>query len=275
MKPTRFAFTLVELLVVIVIIALLILLAIPAIALIRQHALGVRCVSNLQQLHRAALVYAGDNGALPYAASSEYFDDTESRWKLQRTGWVDWFNYPADPRTYWWGNRGTACITNGTLFASAGRDPRIYLCPSFAKEKICGRKDAVRSYVMNSQVSGGSITMRGARRTILFADAGLHRYLEQGGGAPQVAWVGLRGWNADWDNYSGTALTRGGNASRQHYIHLDGELRGRIQESPPYSDEAVGSYHRGCGHAVFVDGHVDKLHYTNTVDACAGNWGEP
>lgn len=274
MKPQRFAFTLIELLVVITVIAILALLAIPVIALIKDHARSVRCVSNLRQLGQAALVYAGDNGTLPYSASSEYFDDADSRWKLKQTGWVDWYNYPANTRTYWWGARGTACITNGTLFTSTGKDPRIYLCPSFAKENVCGRRNAARSYAMNSQVSSGSITMRGARRTVLFADAGLHRFQEEGS-ATQVAWVGIRGWNADWNSYSGTALTRGGNAGRQHYIHLDGELRGRIQESAPFPDEVIGAYHRGIGHAVFVDGHVDKVPYTKTVDACAGNWGEP
>ncbi len=62
----RYAFTLVELLVVIGIIAVLISLLLPALGRARAKARDAQCLSNLHQITLGALVYAQDNhGALP------------------------------------------------------------------------------------------------------------------------------------------------------------------------------------------------------------------
>jgi len=223
------------------------------------------------QLQRAVVTHLDAKGQLPYSASAEYFDPIDSQWHLQHVGWVTWFNYPADVRTYWWGPNGVACITNGSLFAFA-RDERIYLCPTFARQSVCGRADAVRSYVMNSQISGAT-TLRAGAHTLLFADGNLHRYPKEGSAANQVAWVGLRGWQNDWQAYD-VPLTLGGPTGRQHYVHLDGELRGIASQAPPFPDEAVGRYHNGQANAVFLDGSVQKIRSTDTIGVCSGKFGD-
>jgi prepilin-type N-terminal cleavage/methylation domain-containing protein len=65
MKRNR-GFTLVELLVVIAIIALLIGLLLPALAKARQNAASLKDKTQITQIHKAALVFAGENkGRLP------------------------------------------------------------------------------------------------------------------------------------------------------------------------------------------------------------------
>ncbi len=70
LSRTRFAvnsgFTLIELLVVIAIIAVLASLMLPVVAMVRDSALSIKCLSNSRQLANAALSYANDNkGVLP------------------------------------------------------------------------------------------------------------------------------------------------------------------------------------------------------------------
>jgi prepilin-type N-terminal cleavage/methylation domain-containing protein len=65
-KPSRAAFTLVELLVVIGIIALLIGILLPTLAKAREQSNRTACLSNLQTLGRAMFLYAeSNNGWLP------------------------------------------------------------------------------------------------------------------------------------------------------------------------------------------------------------------
>ena len=38
--------------------------------------------------------------------------------------------------------------------------------------------------------------------------------------------------------------------------------------------EHIGEYHKGRGHAVFCDGHVELIKYDDTRYICSGNWEE-
>jgi len=67
MRPVRFAFTLMELLVVITIIAVLLAMLMPAIKMIREAAQSAKCQSNLKMCGAGLFVWANDNdGYLPW-----------------------------------------------------------------------------------------------------------------------------------------------------------------------------------------------------------------
>ncbi|HEX8521928.1 MAG TPA: type II secretion system protein [Tepidisphaeraceae bacterium] len=72
-KTPRYAFSLVELLVVIGIVAILIAFLVPALAMARSQAKTVACASNMRQLGSALLIYAGENkGSYPPNVGSLY-----------------------------------------------------------------------------------------------------------------------------------------------------------------------------------------------------------
>jgi len=276
-------FTLLELLMVITIIGILLAIIIPVTNDARERARSAKCVANLKQLHTAVLNYYADKSGIPAACSTERQrftldangNEQPDGWAQSTTGWVDWCWYDTasasndtgtsmqhgDLRTYWYGPKASTCITNGTLYGYA-RGEDIYVCPSFqSKYRGPDGEKAFRSYVMNSD-HGGKIQTEEAYRRILFADGAYHEDYE----GSQEAKYGLRNTSQD--------KKIDGDGGRRWWTAMDGMLAGWKVPSQSYPKERVGSDHHGKGTVVFLDGHCEKVRFSDTTDVCTGNWGE-
>ena len=271
-RPTdgRTAFTLVEMLAVIAIVTILVALIMPVMGNAREKARSAKCKSNLRNLQVASISFLHDGDhILPYSHSWEAKDPQLAQWYEVR-GWVTWLDYPPYPpgKSYhtspkegetskppWWGERARESVTNGTLWGYAGKSLKVYVCPTFAT--LCGSTapdgsspaEPVRSYAMNSQAHGLALNrMTNASRLLLFADVSHTRDYE-----------GLQICDrAMFDNDEEA---------------WDGELDGRESgRGDPYPVEAIGAHHDGKGNAIFIDGHVETLWWSNTISRCSGSW---
>lgn len=310
MKSHRvwYGFTLIEMLVVITIVGILLAMMIPVVGKMRERGREAKCVSNLKELHAAAMNYAfhGDDGYLtrrdlPYSRSWETIDETTDPVKFRLgVGWVHWTDFtakstrpnsPGRANTVWWGGKAYQSITtkkseipsqgtwaNGvwgdTLWEYTGENLRVYVCPTFCRAEFAGTaspsgglpniakmiydidqaKGVLRSYAMNSQCSGKTVGEgKVSSRMLLFAD--MSELATPVATGPQIASYGLRNNKVD-----GTYM---------YGCNFDGELDG-TSASASYPREAIGTYHNGRGNAVFVDGHVASLLWSDTTNACAG-----
>ena len=302
MKIRQSGFTLIELLVVIAILTVLSGLMFPAISSMQEKGRTVTCISNLKQLHQAAVNYASlqqdethlNYERFPRAASFErmWFDgDVEVR-RYYR-GWVDWWpvwdssNPPNrnERLTYWWNeddSKGIASVTNGTLFSCLGDtgDEKVYVCPTMqrAVRKHFGggdeRSHVTRSYGMNAWLDHEvchNIT-NGASRTILFADQGFikqptgYKYALENTDVNTGSGFHNDYWNDDSieDEAGDERICR----------HFDGSIDWRRVEGNTIDNtiEHIGEYHDGRGVAVFADGHVELIGYDYTRYICSGAW---
>jgi len=131
---SRYAFTLVELLVVMAIIAILAALLMPALSGVKAKGRQTSCLNNFHQLGLALQMYAADNGGELVRNLPAILGGTD--WVLGNMQISDQSTNPAGLRL-------------GLLFAYAGQ-PDVYRCPSDPAET--GGQPHVRSYSMNGWV---------------------------------------------------------------------------------------------------------------------------
>jgi prepilin-type N-terminal cleavage/methylation domain-containing protein/prepilin-type processing-associated H-X9-DG protein len=146
------AFTLVELLVVIALIAVLAALLLPTLNRARVRAQGYQSVSNTRQLVLAWVLYSDDNnGRLAYNLGGPVVGRTPAL----KTN-LNWVNNNLDWETNNTDNINTATLTEASLGPYASRVASIYRCPAdrtLSKIQLeAGWTHRVRSYSMNAMV---------------------------------------------------------------------------------------------------------------------------
>ncbi len=287
-----------ELLVVIAIIGVLSALIIPAISHMFEKARMVQCVNNLKQLHTAAANYANaHDGNLPFPASEDWLivNSEGDSWGGHHTGWVDYFS-DSDRKTYWWAGaivtnnvtRGIQCIRKGSLLPYIGNngDESVYVCPTMARLAKKDNTVVTRSYGMNASLQSTVeyaikyFSIDGPSRIMLFAEQGFE--LQKGyqyslkdiskswndknlPGHPQSSDHGHYVYRK-YRNYDGCIDWRHGGG-----VAKNGK-NGNSFDSGNKKCEHIGEYHGGRGHAVFCDGHVERIKYDNTRYIGSGNW---
>ncbi|HOX57812.1 MAG TPA: prepilin-type N-terminal cleavage/methylation domain-containing protein [Candidatus Paceibacterota bacterium] len=151
----RYAFTLVELLVVIAVLALLAVLLLPASAHVRPNAYAVQCRNNLRQLAFACKMYADDNNGRIVSAYPNYGGFTAT-WCAGNAA------IGGMPSSYLYGGADPTGIQKGLLWPYA-RSLGLYHCPTDHRVADAAAvpaqfkgKPILRSFAMNSYMAGRS-----------------------------------------------------------------------------------------------------------------------
>ena len=216
-----FAFTLLELLVVVAVIGLLAALLLPVLGQAKQKAQGTECLSNLRQLHLGwSLFISEHDGALPP------IDDTPEAGKNAEhpswvAGWLRTANESGDKSD---GTNSALLVAQPyTQFGSIGayvKNPDVYRCPG-------DHSDRVRSMAMNSYMNGF-----GAWQASDYVTYRTETEIRN----PSHTWVLIdERQDSINDGYFAVDMTT-------HYSMLD----------------YPASYHAGSGNLTFADGHAES-----------------
>ena len=262
----RKAFTLVELLVVITIIGVLAGLMFPVLARVREKGRQAQCANNLKELFTATMAYASNSGSFPYATTYQAMENfvwaEKKGWVGRRAamapgsaGVVDMWD---DGSPYY----GTICTTNGSLYAYV-TDKRVYLCPTFAielkKVKPAATVVPIRSYVMNWTLNAANLfSLKDGTSRLLFTELNTLKVVD--------------GLTVTTVCVTDPGTLPANTTSAIYYTPRanDGAIYCATNTLPP--TEGIAAYHNGKGNAVFADGHIESLYYSNTWAACNGQW---
>lgn len=142
----RSGFTLVELLTVIAIIAILAAIIIPVTGKVREKARGAQCVSNLREIGRAMLLYAGENkntyplhGVMVINPPGPPAQPATVEWPLEASSVQNWMRY----------------ISGYINVQSRDQLSHVLSCPNVIQDRNTDRN---YSYLMNRFLVGRKTT---------------------------------------------------------------------------------------------------------------------
>ena len=265
----RKAFTLIELLVVVSVIGILAGLILPKINDLINSGRESTCRNNLRNLHTAVINFANErSGGLPNAAW--WWQEFPNSMKAYHHSWIESLatqsesadaGYPkkaVDP-DFTKPEQVKRAIEFGCIFDYAGRDKKIYCCPSARKKWIDDYKvNVAATYVMNGALGCVAINEKNfynglgsfggyaldASRVLLFAEIAKDNYEKNKDDNPELKPMK--------DSYAGEPF------GKMFVLY------------PPGNDDrdttfVFGAYHSGRdkkntqeGLVIFLDGHIEK-----------------
>ena len=236
----RFAFSLVELLVVIVTIALLMAVLLPALRRSRQEAEAAVCGSNISQLLCGLFSYETENQVIPYGFNNSSLDIPPGGYPgfcpPDRQGWW-WFNFIEGFYEKARGNNTAVCCPSKRL-----SDPKLkndVLCGNYGvNHSICKSSEPKKGDFFGTPLCSSNIPRPG--ETLLIVDSG----------------YALISW---WHATDKPPVPLGDNPIEDtSYIPGLWINKNRILKSGQKYDAINGRHPKKTVNVGFVDGHVSR-----------------
>lgn len=246
-EPSREAFTLTELLVVIATITLLFAMLFPALARTGSNSHVIQCMNNLRQMITGTLLYTGDHNDLfppnPDDANS-LFGHNWAQGNAGGSGNVSWRpEYLADER-------------RSVILNYIGRDLSLFKCPADSRMGT----PTVGQYAGQTIPAPRTISMNGAVGTVCPGFAGSAGH---GGGAPKHETPAPHLGGQDFYRYNKISSISAPKPAGlwvfldESPILLNDGAFGFTMTRPTWVD-VPGNYHDGAGSFAFADGHVES-----------------